>query len=135
MSSSLQKKQAALAGLVEVAAAINASLEPDDVLPRIIDMAQRVMNAQATSVALVDDATHELVYIVATGQHGQRVKEGIRLQMGQGIAGWVAQNDQSLVIADVPSDPRFNLAAAQKVGMVPRSMVCVPMRVGGKVIG
>ena len=135
MSSSLQKKQATLASLVEVAVAINASLEPDDVLPRIMDMAQRVMNAEAASVALVDDVTRELVYVVATGEHGQQVKEGIRLTMGQGVAGWVAQNDQSTVIADVPSDPRFNLAAAKKIGHVPRSMVCVPMRVAGKVIG
>ena len=112
MSSRLQKKQATMASLVEVAVAINASLEPDDVLPRIMDMAQRVMNAEAASVALVDDVTRELVYVVATGEHGQQVKEGIRLTMGQGVAGWVAQNDQSTVIADVPSDPRFNLAAA-----------------------
>ncbi len=136
MTSRLEQKLASFSNLVEIAAAINSSLDPDDVLPNILTMAQHVMDAAAASVALVDEATGELVYVVATGEHGQKVKEGIRLKVGpNSIAGWVAQNDRPLVIADVPKDPRFNLAAAQKIGLIPRTMVCVPMRARGKVIG
>lgn len=136
MSSPVEKKLAAFSSLIEVAAAINASLEPDDVLPSIMAMALRVMDAEAGSVALMDEATNDLVYVVATGEFGERVKAGIRPRIGpNSIAGWVAQNDKALVITDVANDPRFDLAAAKKIGMIPRSMVCVPMRARGKVIG
>ena len=125
MNSPLDQKLAAFSGLIEIAATLNASLDPDDILPNILCQAQRVMDAHSVSVALVDKATHELVYIEATGEHGSRVKGGLRLKVGPGsIAGWVAETGQPLVIADVPADPRFNLAAAKKIGLIPRSMIC-----------
>lgn len=135
MTTQPEKKTSAFSNLVEIAAAINSGLDPDDVLPNILDLAQRTMDATATSVALVDNATQELVYVIATGKYGERVKQDIRLKPGHGIAGWVAQHGQSLVINDVANDPRFNRAAAEKAGLIPRSMICVPMRVQGKVIG
>ena len=136
MSSQFEQKLAAFSSLIEIAATINASLEPDDVLPNIMTMAQRVMNAAAASVAVVDDATRELVYIVATGQHGQKVREGLRLPINaHSIAGWVAETSQPLVLTDVYNDPRFNRAAAEKIGLIPRSMVCVPLKVRDKIIG
>ncbi|MBI5820144.1 MAG: SpoIIE family protein phosphatase [Verrucomicrobia bacterium] len=135
MTTQPEKKTSAFSNLVEIAAAINSGLDPDDVLPNILDLAQRTMDATATSVALVDNATQELVYVIATGKYGERVKQNIRLKPGHGIAGWVAQNNQALVINDVINDPRFNRAAAEKAGLIPRSMICVPMRVRGKVIG
>ncbi len=135
MTARLEKKLAAYSKLVEIAATINASLDPDDVVPSILDVAQKTMDAAAASVALVDDATNELVYIIATGPYGERVRQNIRLKIGQGIAGWVAQHGKPLVLTDVANDPRFNRAAAEKSGTIPRSMVCVPMRVQGKIIG
>jgi sigma-B regulation protein RsbU (phosphoserine phosphatase) len=135
MTARLEKKLAAFSKLIEIAATINSSLDPDAVLPNILDVAQSTMDAAAVSVALVDNATQELVYVITTGRYGERVKQNVRLKLGQGIGGWVAQHGQSLVIADVPSDPRFNRAAAEKSGLIPRSMVCVPMRVQGRVIG
>ena len=135
MIARLEKKLAAFSNLVEIAAAINSSLDPDNVLPNILDVAQRAMDATAASVALVDEATQELVYVIATGRYGERVKQNVRLKLGQGIGGWVAQQGQSLVLTDVANDPRFNRVAAEKSGMIPRSMVCVPMRAQGKVIG
>ncbi len=135
MNDTLEKKLAAFSKLVEMAAAINASLDPDDVLPSILDVAQHTMDAAAASVALVDDATQELVYILATGSHGERVRQSVRLKMGEGIAGWVACHGESLVLADVVNDPRFNRAAAERAGIIPRSMICVPMRMQGKIIG
>jgi len=135
MTARLENKLAALSKLVEIAAAINSSLDPDDVLPNILDVAQATMDAAAVSVALVDKITNELVYVIATGPYGERVRQNVRLKMGQGIGGWVAQQGRSLVLTDVANDPRFNRAAAEKSGLIPRSMVCVPMRVQGKVTG
>ena len=135
MTARLEKRLSALSKLVEIAATINSSLDPDDVLPRILDVAQETMDAGAASVALTDHVTQELVYVIATGPYGERVRQNIRLKTGQGIAGWVAQHGQSLVLTDVANDPRFNRAAAEKSGFIPRSMVCVPMRLQGKVIG
>jgi HD-GYP domain-containing protein (c-di-GMP phosphodiesterase class II) len=59
----------------------------------------------------------------------------MRLKMGEGIAGWVAANDQHALINDVQNDPRYFRRAQTITDFVTRNMVCVPVRSKGIVIG
>ncbi len=51
------------------------------------------------------------------------------------IAGWVVQNEQAVIVDDVQSDPRYFAGIEERTGFVIRTMVCVPMKVRGKVVG
>ena len=51
------------------------------------------------------------------------------------IAGWVVENDKSLIINDVSSDPRFSSGVQEKTGYITKSMTVVPLRVKQTCIG
>lgn len=120
--------------VMEFSALINSTLDTGRVREHAIEAASRLVDADAGSLLLVDQETGELYFEVATGEKGSKLKE-MRLNPGEGIAGWVARNGQSLIIDDVQSDPRFCRNADRVSQYETRSMVAVPVRAGSKVIG
>jgi GGDEF domain-containing protein len=55
------------------------------------------------------------------------VIDGVRLRTDRGIAGWVAQHREALRLEDASADPRHDPTLARRTGLVPRSMLCVPL--------
>jgi sigma-B regulation protein RsbU (phosphoserine phosphatase) len=55
--------------------------------------------------------------------------------MGQGITGWVAQHGESVIIPDISSDPRYHQTSEQFSDSAVRSMLSIPLKVKGTVIG
>jgi Nif-specific regulatory protein len=51
------------------------------------------------------------------------------LNMGEGIAGWVALHNTSLIVNDVDNDPRFYMDIDKSVGFTTTSILAVPMRI------
>ncbi|MBC7227351.1 MAG: GAF domain-containing protein [Thermoflexales bacterium] len=114
--------------------ALAASLEMEDVLRSLLDSVRDHFRLEAASVALVDEQTHELVFRVATGGAADRVV-GVRLKPGQGIAGWVAQSGLPIVVPSVERDPRWYPGVDQQTGFRTETVVAVPIRLGGEVLG
>ena len=123
-----------LATLVELGAILNSSLEPLEVRKRTMQAATRLMNCEVGSLLLLDEEENELFFEVALGDKGEAVKE-IRLKMGEGIAGWVAEHGVPLVVSDVTKDPRHSIKADEKSGYTTKNILCVPIKVKNKVIG
>ena len=124
-----------LSSLIETSNIVNSSLDLPTLLDLIMKIAKKVMKAEASSLMLIDEATKELVYEVALGEKGKKVKEGFRLKLGQGIAGWVAKYKRPLLVKDVRSDRRFFPTVDKATGFKTRSILCVPMKVRGETIG
>ncbi len=114
--------------------ALAASLEMKDVLQSLLESLRDYFRLEAASVALVDEQTRELLFLVATGGAADRVI-GTRLKPGQGIAGWVAQSGLPLVVPSVDRDPRWYSGVDQVTGFRTRTIIAVPIRVGGEVLG
>src|SRR3990172_1503631 len=91
----LEQKVKRLSTLIEVNALISSSLNLDQILENVMAISKKVMNADASSLMLIDEKTNELVYEVALGAVGEKLKHEFRLKMGQGIAGAVAQEGRS----------------------------------------
>jgi GAF domain-containing protein len=53
--------------------------------------------------------------------------DGARLPIGQGIAGWVAEHRRAVRLDDASRDPRHDPQIARRTGLVPHSMICMPM--------
>jgi GAF domain-containing protein len=66
-------------------------------------------------------------------EEGQAVHIAQRLQVGQGVAGWVVQHRQPLLVPDVHSDPRWY--GEVEAGFATRSILCVPLEIDEHVIG
>ncbi|WP_179232856.1 PP2C family protein-serine/threonine phosphatase [Paenibacillus rigui] len=120
--------------LFEVSVEMNSTIHKQDLLHKIMETSARVMNAEASSVILVDTERSELYFEVAIGDKGDEVQE-IRLKLGEGIAGWVAETGKSVKIDDASQDPRWSSKVAKTVDYTTRNLLCVPIFSKGAVIG
>ena len=120
--------------LQEVSGILTSSLDQREVRSLAMYAATQVVDAETGSLLLLDEVTNELYFDVALGEKGERVRQ-IRLKPGEGIAGYVAETGEPLVIHDVQNDRRFAETADKHGGFVTRNMVCVPVRVRGKMLG
>ena len=101
-------------------------------IKRIVTTASKVMDAERATLFLVDRFSGELWSLVAEGLDSRE----IRTQMGQGIAGWVAENDQMVNIVDAYSDPRFDDSHDREMGFKTRDLLCGPLKnFQGELIG
>ncbi len=131
----LRKKAQNLSTLVEVSAIINSSLDLNEVLRLVMEKAQEVMNAEASSVLLLNPETNRLEVQSALGQVSDKVKETVSLEIGQGIAGWVAKTGKALNVPDVSKDPRFFGQVDQMTGFRTRSILAAPLEMKDNIIG
>lgn len=132
---SLKRRLIFFSSLMEVSAIITSTFDLDELISRVLEMSQRVMASEASTLMLLDEETGMLECKVALGVVGDKLKDGFKLQPGQGIAGWVAQHGESLVVRDVTKDKRFFAGVDKKTGFVTRSILCSPLIMHNKVIG
>jgi sigma-B regulation protein RsbU (phosphoserine phosphatase) len=131
----LEQKIKRLSTLIDVNALISSSLNLDQILENVMNISKRVMNADASSLMLIDEKTNELVYEVALGTVGEKLKQQFRLKMGQGIAGAVAQDGKPLLIEDVYAHPKFYRGHDEATGYRTKSMIAVPLKIGDRITG
>jgi sigma-B regulation protein RsbU (phosphoserine phosphatase) len=131
----LEQKVKRLSTLIEVNGLISSSLNLDQILENVMVISKQVMNADASSLMLIDDKTNELVYEVALGAVGEKLKQEFRLKLGQGIAGSVAQDGKPLLLEDAYTHPKFHRAHDEATGYRTKSMITVPLKVGDRITG
>jgi len=122
------------ATLIELGTILNSTLEPKEVRKRAMHAATRLMNCEVGSLLLIDEEKNELFFEVALGDKGEALKE-VRLKMGEGIAGWVAEHGVPLVVPDVTKDSRHSTSVDEKSGYTTKNILCVPVVVKQKVSG
>lgn len=124
-----------IAFLLETNRLLSSKLELSELLYTIMDLATSFMKVEASSVLLLDERSKELYFDVAIGGSGEKIK-GVRIPLGQGIAGAVAKEGKAAIVQDVGKDPRWRgeLAAADG-SFVTKSILAVPLKLRGRVIG
>lgn len=121
--------------LIEINALINSDFSDlRAVLQRIVESATRLTEGEASSLLLVNPENNKLYFEIALGSKGAQVQQ-FSLEMGEGIAGWVALHNQSLMVNDTDDDPRHMRDIAKKVGYPTNSILAVPMRIKDRCIG
>jgi len=123
-----------LKALMELSALINSTLEISEVKRRAIEAAMKLLDSEAASLLLIDPESGDLFFEVALGDKGETLKE-VRLKKGQGIAGWVAEKGEPLIIQDCQSDARFSKLADERSHFITRNMICVPVRSRDRMLG
>ncbi len=113
---------------------LSSKLNVDDVLVAVMELATKVVRAEASSLLLLDDRTNELYFDVALGAAKERVKQ-IRIKVGEGIAGWVAKERSPLIVNDVTKDKRFTGKVDKSTSFKTRSILAVPLIAKGRLIG
>lgn len=120
--------------LNRVAAAISSVMDVEPLLALIAEAAQEVTGATVTVLRLVDPESGALVAPLTEGQELAGI-EPARLEVGRGIAGWVAQSGEPLRIDDAYNDPRFDPALDAARPVRTGSVMCVPLKIQDEVRG
>jgi len=105
---------------------------PDELFPKLLDLAKNATAAEASSLMLYDRKRDVLEFAsvadeVIGGDGRETLKRTVELKMGEGIAGWVAENRQPLIIKDAQKDPRFFKNADRQTGFLTRTLLSVPL--------
>ncbi len=129
-----QRRAAELDALNYTGRAIASTLDLDQVLVTVLEEVRCLLGVLASSVWLIDLETGGLVCRQSAGPRSETVR-GWRLAPGQGIAGWVAHHDESLIVPDTRTDERHFKGIEQQIGLTLRSILTVPLRVRQKVTG
>jgi diguanylate cyclase (GGDEF)-like protein len=105
----------------DVARALTSSLDLDSILGAIMQQMEQFFEPESWSLLIVDEQERNLYYAVAAGKSsGDR---NLRVDMGEGIAGWVAKHGELVIVSDPANDPRF----AAYTGSSVRSAICIPL--------
>lgn len=120
--------------LEEISRALNSTLLEKVVKHLAVEASAKLMDAEAGYLLMIGPTRKELFLESAVGE-GEVPSKEIRLKMGEGIAGWVAQTGKPVIIDDVQKDPRFSQKSEQWTNFVARNMICVPVKIKGRMIG
>ncbi len=122
-----QREAGEVAVFHELGKALTSSLQLDQVLRTIMEKIDEFLRPDTWSLLLVDEAKQELYFELAIGKGAQALKD-VRIKLGQGIAGWVAQKGSAVIVPDVSKDTRFFSQVDERTKMETHSIVGVPVR-------
>jgi len=114
--------------LYQVSNVIHGTLDSQEALQLIVGEAVRLMNAASGSVVLVNPTTGILE--ISASQNLPAAAKRLRLQVGEGITGWVARTGRAACVGDVARDPRY---VSVRRGV--KSELAVPLEVNGEIRG
>jgi diguanylate cyclase (GGDEF)-like protein len=123
-----------LAILTDVVKTANSILEPRKVIELVVEKIRELIPSEAWSLMMVDEEKQELVFEAAVGAKARDVS-AVRLKIGEGVAGWVAQCGKPAIVNDAPHDPRFSPRVDTRTQFETRSILCAPLVSRGRTIG
>ncbi|HWB33681.1 MAG TPA: sensor domain-containing diguanylate cyclase [Acidobacteriaceae bacterium] len=118
----------------EVARALTQSLELEDILTTIMDKMAQFFGPERWSMLMVDEKAQQLYYAIAVGEDAESLR-GLRVPLGEGVAGWVASTGNPLVVPDVSMDDQWSAFSRAHPELRIQSIACVPVRSGDKTLG
>ncbi len=118
----------------EVARALTSTLDLEPLLQIIMNKMADFFGPERWSLLLVDEEAGDLYYVLSAGMSADRM-DTLRIPLGDGIAGRVAQTGMPLVLPDVRKDPVWSRFAEKFPGMSIRSIACLPIRSGERTLG
>lgn len=119
---------------METSKLLNSTLDLKELLDLILESITKAMEASFSSISLYDRKAQELDLYLYSGEKKEEKKE-LRLKLGQGIAGWVAQNREPVIANQARNDPRFSPELEEKIGFRIDSIICVPVLRRGNLLG
>jgi diguanylate cyclase (GGDEF)-like protein len=111
-----------------------STFDMEGLVRTVVAKFNELIPASNWSIFLMEPETQELRFFVVVGLDNQKVKD-LRLKVGEGIAGAVAQAGKPIFIQDVRNDSRFSSKVDEMTGFETRSIICLPLVAHGEIIG
>ncbi len=130
----LERKVKELTVFHEVGKALTSTLDLNRVLETIMHQISSFFHPDTWSLLMVDSDANELRFEIAVGEAAEKLRD-IRLKIGEGIAGWVALNNQPVYVQDASKDTRFSNRIDDMTQIKTHSIACIPVRGREGVLG
>jgi len=118
----------------EIGKALASTLDLQKILQTVMEKISDLLQPDTWSLLMLDESAQELHFEIAIGAGADKLKD-VKLKVGEGIAGWVAQTGEPVLVEDVKRDPRFTSRIDEVTQTDTRSVVCVPIKGKEKVLG
>jgi len=110
----------------QLARSLNSSFDLDTILRTILEQMERLIAAELWTLLILDEARQELYYALVAGGDVGSLRD-LRVKMGEGVAGWVAEHGETLIVPGTEDDPRLKNAHTGKTGKV-HSVIAMPLK-------
>jgi len=127
-----------LKAVYEITARINFTVNMKELLDEIMTKVCEVLNVEAATLFLVDPEKKELKFEIVKGEKSQIIEESriqLRVPLGRGISGWVAQMGRSVISRQPDLDIRFYKDIDKITGFTTRNLLCVPLILQNRIKG
>ncbi len=118
----------------DVARALTSSLDLDSILGAIMQQMEKFFEPESWSLLIVDEQQRNLYYAVAAGKSPGK-PGSLPIPLGEGIAGWVAQHGEPLIVPEANGDRRFQPSGSDGEPWPVRSVICIPLRSRERTLG
>ncbi|UWP87618.1 helix-turn-helix domain-containing protein [Dactylosporangium fulvum] len=132
-----RRREEELSGLFDTASDLAGLRDLDAVLAAIVHRARTLLGADVAYMTLNDETRGDTYMRVTDGSISARF-QALRLPMGAGLGGLVAQTGSPYVTANYPEDARFRHTGEIDAGVSEEGLVAilgVPLRLGARIIG
>ncbi len=120
--------------LLETARCFGRAMDVGTLIDEILDRSKEVIHAQACTLLLPSTDSEDLV-LHSTDPRLSARREPLKVPAGQGFAGFVFKNRETLNIADAQADPRHYQPIGQEVGIKTRAIITIPLLDGARCLG
>ncbi|NWF70692.1 MAG: GAF domain-containing sensor histidine kinase [Chloroflexi bacterium] len=120
--------------IIEISQQLNSTLDLKSLLRKIISAATELTQTEAASIMLIDPATGELRFEIASNMNPNEM-EDIIVPLEGSIAGWIVTHGEPRVINDVRQEPNWFGKVDETIEFQTQNLIGVPMKTHNKVIG
>ena len=110
----------------QVARSLTSSFDLDTILRTIMEHMERFIEADLWTLLMLDEARQELYYAITAGGEEASLRD-LRVKVGEGVAGWVVEHGETLLVPEAENDPRVRQASGAQPQTV-RSVIALPLR-------
>jgi len=110
----------------KLARSLTSSFDLDTILRTILEHMERFIQADLWSLLMLDEVRQDLFYAIAAGG-GEEALRDLRVKVGEGVAGWVVEHGETLIVPETEDDPRLHQPGSEFTSKI-RSVIALPLR-------
>ncbi len=131
----VDRRTVEFAVISDISRALSSTLNIQQIYELLTGPIRQTLNVETLSIGLIEPLTGDILFVQRLfGPMFQQLPP-VRLKRGQGIAGWVAEHNEPVIITDAYADQRFFSGIDTRSGFRTHSMLCIPLQVDDRTIG
>jgi two-component system phosphate regulon sensor histidine kinase PhoR len=121
--------------ITDISHVLSSTLNVQQIYRLLTGPIRQTLNVHTLSIGLIEPVTGDIVFVEKLLGPMFEQLPPVRVKKGQGIAGWVAEHQEPVIINDAYADRRFFSGVDRRSGFRTHSMICIPLKVDDRTIG